>query len=100
MYFLQQSGIQLLLKTILQMYKSKSRPMIEYASIFHFHNGEQNEIIKLQNKFIIHAYPCKTSTLMLTLEMKTNVKRLKMRVNQLIWKDIGSEANIHQLSTH
>ena len=68
-YFLKNSGLNLYPKTIQQIYKSKSRPCIEYASIFYFHKDKKNIISTLQNKFIRTAYPCRKSTPIHTLEM-------------------------------
>ena len=43
-YFLQQSGLKLYPKTTLQIYKSKSRPCIEYASIFYLHKDKNRNM--------------------------------------------------------
>ena len=47
-YFLQNTGIKLYPKTLLQIYKSRSRPCIEYASIFYLHKDTNNVIQTLQ----------------------------------------------------
>ena len=84
LYFMQNSGIELYPKTILQIYKSKSRPCIEYASIYYFHKDKKHKIQTIQNKFIRAAYPCKKSTPISTLEMIANIKPISLRVKQLI----------------
>ena len=69
LYFLKNSGLELYPKTSLQIYKSKTRPCIEYASIFYSHNDKKNKIQTLQNKFIELLILVKNQ-LLSTLEMK------------------------------
>ena len=84
LYFLQKSGIKLLPKTIIQIYKAKSRPCIEYASIFFFHKDTTNIIQTFQNKFIRAAYPCRKSTPLHNLHMIANLAPIATRINYLI----------------
>ena len=84
LYNLLKTGIKLFPKTIMQIYKCKSRPIIEYASIFYFHKDKTERLQKLQNRFIRCAYPCKKSTNIELLHMITNMMPLNIRINQLI----------------
>ena len=83
MYFLQNSGLKLYPKTILQIYKSKSRPCIEYASIFYLHKDKNNTLQTLQNKFIRNAYPCRQSTPVHTLNRIANIQPISIRTLKL-----------------
>ena len=86
-FYLQNTGVKLYPKTTLQIYKSKSRPCIEFASIFYFHKDTKKVIQSLQNKFIRAAYPCRKSTPIHTLEMIANIAPISIRVQQLILRN-------------
>ena len=83
LYFLMNSGINLSPKTIIQLYKIKTRPIIEYASIHYFHKDKRHKMQILQNKFLRCAYPAKISTPIKTLQMIANLEPLQMRINKL-----------------
>ena len=82
LYNLLKTGIKLFPKTIMQVFKCKSRPIVEYASIFYFHKDKTERLQKLQNRFIRCAYPCKKSTKIELLHMITNIMPLNIRINQ------------------
>ena len=42
-YQLLKTNIKLYPNTIMQIYKTKSRPIVEYASLFHFHTDASNK---------------------------------------------------------
>ena len=101
LFFLQNSGLHLYPKTILQIYKSKSRPSIEYASPFYFHKDTNNTIQSLQNRFIRLAYPCKKSTPMHTLQMIAQIQPIQSRVHKLIlrhWYRARYSSSFHPLA--
>ena len=68
----------------MKIYNSKSRPCIEYAMIFYFHEDKSHVLQTLQNKFLRIAYPCMQSTPIRSLEMISNFEPLNTRYNQLI----------------
>ena len=101
LYYLQKSGLKLYPKTILQIYKSKSRPCIEYASIYYFHKDNNNTLQILQNKFIRAAHPCRKSTPIHTLQMITNIKPLQVRIHNLTlrhWFRAKYSSDFHPLN--
>ena len=100
-YYLQHSGLKLFPKTVLQIYKSRSRPCIEYASIFYYNNDSSHSLQTIQNKFIRTAYPCRKSTPIHTLQMIANIQPLQSRVNSLIlrhWFRAKYSSSFHPLS--
>ena len=66
LYFILKSGLKLLPKTIIQIYKTKSRPIIEYA-LYLFHLDKQLQTTTSQNKLRcismqnINSYTCFTN---------------------------------------
>ena len=83
-YNLLKTGIKLHPKTIIQIYKCKARPIVEYACIFYLHKDKNNRIQKLQNRFLRCAYPCRSSTNVQMLHMIADVKPLSIRLNHLL----------------
>ena len=83
-YNLLKTTLKLYPNTIIQIYKCKSRPIVEYASIFYFHKDNTGKLQKLQNRFLRCAFPCKSSTNIQMLHMIANVQPLSIRINKLI----------------
>ena len=103
LYFIKKSGLKLLPKTVLQIYKARSRPMIEYASIFYFQKDTQNKINTLQNNYARSAYPCKKSTPIQVLQMIANIEPIHIRVQKLTlrhWFRAKYQFHNHQTSYH
>ena len=99
-HYLNHTGIKLLPKTIIQIYKTKTRPIFEYASIFYIHNDKIDSIQKMQNKFLRFAYPCKLSTPIAVLEMIAKLEPVQIRYKKLIlrpWARALYSSDIHTL---
>ena len=98
-HLLKHSGVSLYPKTIIQIYKTKTRPIIEYASIFFLHKDTIKSIQKMQNKFLRFAYPCKLSTPIITLQLLANLEPIQLRYKKLIlrhWaRSVYSSTTIH-----
>eukprot|EP01083_Nonionella_stella_P043606 117654_1 len=82
LYFLTITGITLHPKSIIALYKQKSRAYIEYAAPFWYHYAS-DDVQRMQSKYLRLAVPCKRSTPIDLLHNLQQVEPVHHRVNTL-----------------
>ncbi len=78
------NGIKFKPKSIITIYKTKARAIIEYAAEFYYQNVQNKELQIWQNKFIRLAAPAKLSTNIDILEKLNSCENLQERIDKLL----------------
>ncbi|MCP4142111.1 MAG: reverse transcriptase family protein, partial [Chloroflexi bacterium] len=96
------SGLKLTPKSIIAIYKTKARSIIEYGAEFYLHYDTAKHIEKWQNKFMKLASPGKSSIPIDLREKLQDCENLSERVDKLLgrtWLRAMFSDNFHPLKT-